>query len=342
MAKRSKTATRKRARGSAARSPTSARRATKSRRVTVPPKQPEEGAGADAGSRAAIPKVPSPLELSAADLKVREAAHKIMDGASDSKRFLGGDLRKLELRYAKTAIDFTAVIGWPARLYIPAGADPKRYWSLGSPPAENLYALDWKSSTGWATASRTSGDLFAWAGSPTVKGAIDITVEAGVGILFPAKHTLSRIGIVPTVAFVGRHEWNVNPPAVVRVTTQAIGSICVGGLRRNPVTGAYESITDLPVGKSPWARRVLFNESHETSGAMALQTFPFGGEVPGNVLVEGGRTYLLAVVAQVSLRVETTRSNGVPVNVTEGTFNTWASLAGNVSKVWLKETVLIH
>ncbi len=118
-----------------------------------------------------------------------------------------------------------------------------------------------------------------------------------------------------------------------------IGSLFVGGFRQNPVTNGFESITN-----SPWRRHQVFNEYHLGHGASMMATVPFsvtGTPSSAEVLVEGGRTYLLSVVAQVVLRVETTRSDGTPMNVTQGTFNTWGSLAGIVREIWLSEKVLI-
>jgi hypothetical protein len=295
------------------------------------------------------PDLASPLVLTAFDQKVREAAHKVMKNPAGSPGSVtaGGVLRGLEVRHIKSVFDLNRKIqiGWPPTLYIPSNADHKAHWPHVPPPEENRYARDWTSSPiGLANASRANGSLFAWAATPTVKGAIDGKAEAGLGILFTPTHTLSRVRIEPELIFTGRYEWSVSPPPVVRVTTLAIGSLFVGGFRLNPVTGAFESLATIGAGASPWRRHEVFNRFTNGHGASMMETLPFslaGKQAAGEVLVEGGRTYLLSVVAQVTLRVETTRSDGTPINVTQGTFNTWGSLTGIVREIWLGETTLI-
>ncbi len=179
--------------------------ATKTRpRAEAPARRPTVGP----------PDLASPLVLSPFDQKVRDAAHKAMENTAGSRGFvtLGGALRTLEIRHIKSLIDLDRKIqiGWPPSLYIPSNADYKKHWPHFPPPASNLYARDWTHKPlGLANASRGDGSLFAWMATPTAKGAIDGKAEAGVGILFTPKHTLSRVRVEPELVFTGRHEWNM-------------------------------------------------------------------------------------------------------------------------------------
>ncbi|MBA2585091.1 MAG: hypothetical protein H0U99_01230 [Chthoniobacterales bacterium] len=177
--------------------------------------------------------------------------------------------------------------------------------------------------------------------SPTVKGAIDGAAEAGLGILFTPKHTLSRVRVEPDLAFTGRHKWGADADPVVSVSTRVIGTIFVGGFELNPVTGGFE-----PIPNFIWRRHLIFDVSNNGQGAGAIVlTPPFqvsGAQVAADVLVQAGHTYLLSIVAQVALRITTTDSAGRPVQVKNGNFDTWGSLAGFVREIWLEETVYIQ
>lgn len=299
-------------------------------------------------TKKAPPALASPVELSALDKKARRAAQLAMKSPPGSRTMdsaIGG-LRTLDLQYARSIFDIhrDVRISWPPSLYIPSGANYQEYWPL-PPPAENRYDRDWTHQPiGGATASRVDGSLFAWAGSPTVRGAIDNKVEAGLGVVYQPQYTLGRLRIEPELIFTARYEWNVNPPPVVRVTTLVIASLLVGGYRQNPATGGFESLATIPTAASPWRRHEVFNHYTIGHGAAMMTATPFtrsGKQAAADVLVERGRTYLLSVVAQLVLRIETTRSDGKPMTVTQGTFNTWGSLAGIVRQIRLRETKLI-
>jgi len=293
--------------------------------------------------RAQVADLPSPLTLTAADRRVAGAVQKIMKERSGSRPFLDGvgKLRDLELRPIRSIIDVyrDVRISWPPFLFIPSEADYKLHWPF-KPPDTNRYALDWTSTPiGVAHASRKDGSLFAWTPSPTVKGAIDGKAEAGLGVLFTPTHTLSRVRVEPELIFTGRHAWSVDVDPVVWVNTRVIASIYVGGYLKNPVTGGFESMPNVP-----WRRHLVFDQANTGSGASAMVTVPFnltGQAASAEVLVESGRTYLLAVVAQLVLRIQTTNSSGQPVTVRNGNFDTWGSLAGIVREIWLDETVFI-
>ena len=292
---------------------------------------------------------PPPLSFpdgSVVDRRVNAAVQRVMGSPSGSPAHTVAlkDLVRLEVRHHKTSISVNERFSlWPPGLYIPLDAKPRDHWPLSAPPAGNRYALDWTSSpVGSATADRRDGSLFAMVATPTVRGAINGKAEAGLGVIFTPTYKLGRVRIEPELNFTGRFRWDLTAPPVVRVTSLMIGSLFVGGYRKNLVTGRFESLADIGAGASPWRRHEVFRHFVVGMGAYGVD-YPFkssGNAASVEVLVEGGFTYLLSVVARAFLRVETTDDGGKPI-VTQGTFNTWVSMAGVVREIWLHETKLI-
>jgi len=293
------------------------------------------------------PSVPSPFEPKAREGRVLKLIERIKTHAPDTRDHMSAieDYRLLTL---KDLISATIQpdrpflrLEWPAFYYIPSDADYKQYYPWKPPPAANRYARDWTNGIGASTAKKGDGSLFAWAMSPTIKGAIDGAAEAGLGILFTPKHTLSRVRVEPDLAFTGRHKWGVDADPVVSVSTRVIGTIFVGGFELNPVTGGFEAVPNFI-----WRRHLIFDVSNNGQGASAIVlTPPFqvsGAQASADVLVQAGHTYLLSIVAQVALRITTTDSAGRPVQVRNGNFDTWGSLSGFVREIWLDETVYIQ
>ena len=291
-----------------------------------------------------MPALDSLLEITAADRRVESGVQQVMGGGGS--RAIDA-AKQIEARALKTRFGPFLDIKrppfqlWPRDLYVPTQSDPRAHWPFGSPGTRNVYALDWTiAAIGWAQASVTDGTLLAVATSPTVSGAVDDKAEAGLGILFTGTHTLSRIRLKPELLLIGRHAWSVNADPVVVVTTRAVGSVYVGAFKQDPVSGGFEAIAN-----SPWRRHQVFNDAHQGLGAsaMVVEQLQLGGDAAATeILVEGGRTYLLAVVAQTTLKIQTTNSSGRPVAVKNGQFDTWGSTSGIVREIWLEETIFVQ
>jgi len=231
-------------------------------------------------------------------------------------------------------------LNWPPGLYIPTGANPADYWGTATPPAANRYALSWTNGIGFATASAVDGSLHAVASSPTVQGAINGTAEAALGVIYTPKHTLVRLRIEPDLNFTGLFQWDVLADPVVWIRTRVIGSVLVGAYQSNPATGGWERILNFT-----WRRHVLFDDAHVGSGMYAVMSAPLqtaGASAGISFNADAGRSYLLSVVAQVGLKIETSNSRGQPVNVTNGKFNTFGSVTGVVRKIWVDQQVLVN
>ena len=258
-------------------------------------------------------------------------------GPPDAQAVRDYKTRILGKFFDQVAFEHSHLFGWPVGLYIPANADAKQWPFLYGDP--HRYSQSWTNGIGWSQADHGDGSLLASAFSPTVAGAIDGKAEAGLGVRYRATDALARIRIQPDLRFTGRFQWNVSPPPTVWTSVRAVASVLVGGFQLDPVTNRWE-----PMTTSPWRRFTVFDRQQSGSGAYAVEVTPFNrsiSKVSGEVLVEGGRTYLLSVVAQVALRITTTDSGGRPVRVTEGTFDSFGSLVGLVPEIWLDNTVYI-
>lgn len=288
------------------------------------------------------PALAAPIDRIAGEDRVSAAIKRVLKYPSDSPDYgkEAAKLRDLTLRPLKDriSVDQTWSLAWPAGLYVPADADRKNWPFVGGEPKR--YALDWViAPISWGTANKGDGSLFAVASSPTAGNAIHGSVDAGIGAIYTAKHSLSRLRVQPELRFTGRHQWSVNADPVVWIQTRVTGTLFVGAWVANAASGAWEEIPNLL-----WGRHVVFDQSNFGSGGGSLITVPFnrsGSQAASDVLVQGGRTYLLAVVAQVAIDVQTTDSGGRPVEVRNGRFDTFGSLAGIVPEIWVDETVFI-
>lgn len=284
-----------------------------------------------------VPSLPSLWDPAPDEAEIADVLARLRD--SDGDAGVVRDFKTKTLKHAFDAVEFehTHLFGWPTGLYIPADADAKAWPYLYGTP--NRYVMSWTNGIGWSQADHRDGSLLAVASSPTVAGAIDGKAEAGLGVLYRATDALARIRIQPDLRFTGRFLWSVAPPPTVWTSVRSVGTIIVGGFQLDPVTNTWGPITT-----SPWRRFPVFDRQMSGSGASALELTPFtrpSTKVSGEVLVEGGRSYLLSVVAQVALRITTTDSAGRPVRVTDGRFDTFGSLVGLVPEIWLDKTVYI-
>lgn len=295
-------------------------------------------------SRRAVlpPALPSPIDRLPADDRIASAIKRTLKYPSESPEYgkEAAKVRDLTLRPLSDRIDLDQKfsLAWPAGFYVPSDADRTNWPYIGGTP--NRYGQDWvNGSIGTGSAHKGDGSLFALASSPTTGHTIHGSVDAGVGAVYTAKHSLSRLSVQPELRLTGRHQWSVNADPVVWIQTRVTGTLFVGAWVANAASGAWEEIPNLL-----WGRHLVFDQSDFGSGASAMVTVPFnrtGTQAATDVLVQGGRNYLLAVVAQVALEVTTTDSAGRPVEVGNGTFDTFGSLAGLVPEIWVDETVFI-
>ncbi len=291
------------------------------------------------------PPLSSPFETAPRPAALKRVLERLCAAEPGTRLFklTAGELRDIVIQGVNDGIAADRVLetNWPPGLFIPAGADPRQHWASDTPPAANRYALSWTNGIGFATASVADGSLHAVAMSPTVQGAIDGKAEAGVGVIYQPNHTLVRLRIDPDLRFTGLYQFDVdarNP--VVLIRTYVLGSVLVGAYQSNPATGGWEHVLNYT-----WRRHVLFEDAHQVSGSEQLVSVPFklSGAAAGHTLnAEAGRSYLLSVVAQVALRIETLDARGRRVNVTSGKFDTFGSVTGVVRQIWVDQQVLVN
>jgi hypothetical protein len=218
------------------------------------------------------------------------------------------------------------LVGWPSSLYIPAGADWKNYWIL--PPSDaNRYALDWTPPGGLSTASRVDGTLFSQlsirANERYVKS------EAGLGVIFTPARTLSVVSLEPQVHCSGQHRWYQMMDEEIEGYTQVKTSL---------ILALWHSIP----GSTPWDLihwkefTVIKTGPNPGSGFGAVTPYQrsFNGkELATPLLVQRARTYLLGVVARVSVW-STLTVKGKPLSVHDGrNFRVWGSITCIVPQI---------
>lgn len=175
--------------------------------------------------------------------------------------------------------------------------------------------------------------MFALASSPTVRGAIDGKVEASVGGVYTAGPATTKLRVESVLDFTGRHRWWVDADPVVWVQTRVTGTLLVGAFVANP-SGGWEAIPGFT-----FRPLTVFDDAQFGQGGGMVYNVPFkrtGAEAFVDIPVVGGKNYLVLVVAQVALRILTTNSHGQPVQVRNGNFDTWGSLAGVVPEIWIE------
>lgn len=287
------------------------------------------------------PALSSPTDRSPVDDRIERAIKRVLKYESGTPEYAEGASKVYDMTMRplkdRVTLDQKFSLSWPGGFYIPSDADQRNWPWIGTP---NRYALEWVNAPiSWGTAHKSDGSLFALASSPTAGHAIHGSVDAGVGALYTAKHSLSRLRVKPELRFTGRHQWSVAADTVVWVQTRVTGTLYVGGFVANAASREWEAIPN-----HTWGRHLVFDQSHSGSGGGSVITVPFdrsGDQAASEVLIQGGRTYLLSVVAQVSIDVRTTDSAGRSVEVRNGRFDTFGSLSGLVPEIWVEETVFI-
>ena len=243
----------------------------------------------------------------------------------------GGDLIN---HLIKIGVRDRISIGWPESLYIPAKADWKKYWIL-PPPAKNLYSQSWAptpSPAGYNTASHNDGTLYCSQRIRTIDKYVQS--EAGVGVLFTPKRTLSVVSLQPQVDCSGETRWFAmyDNPGMVAGTTLVKTSL---------ILAVWHSI---PTGWDliNW-KQFEVTRSGPNSGSGYYPITPYqksftGKDLATPFLVQSNRTYLFGVVARVSVWSTLTDDRGNPLPLIEnGTFRVWGSLACVVPQIEIFE-----
>jgi hypothetical protein len=211
---------------------------------------------------------------------------------------------------------------WPDFMYVP-GKDKNAYQPFfKAAPDSNLYSREWISQQGsTCMASAFEGTLHSYnAGNGTTRDGIE---ESGIGILYTPEDTLSVISFEPTVEYMTTHRIQVDfnsslgnpgpdftPHQQIISNVQVKGSILTAAWEINPIPGVLPDLVPNSV-----RYHELFNGTFSGLGSMALQQTAknlSGKSLASPILVQGGRTYLLGVVARVYVNAVITDDRGRP------------------------------
>lgn len=231
-------------------------------------------------------------------------------------------------------------LAWPSSLYIPAGADWKQFWIV-PPPGDHRYALDWApppSPAGSNEASRGEGTLYCGQRIRTTDRYVQ--AEAGLGVLFTPTRTLSVVSLQPQVHCSGEHRW------FAEFGTEVFSQVRVAGATKVKTSLILAAWQQIP-GSVGWDllhwKQFAVSGNGPNSGLGHGAITPYqrsfsGAELATPFLVEAARTYLLGVVARVSVWSTLTDDRGQPLPLIEdGTFRVWGSLACAVPQIEVVE-----
>jgi hypothetical protein len=106
----------------------------------------------------------------------------------------------------------------------------------------------------------------------------------------------------------------------------------------NPVDGSLDLV-------NPYGLATLYNERFDGQGAIAITPVAanwVGGPATANIMLQGGHTYLIGVVAAVEIHNGWTDNQGRPVaQLPPGsTFTVWCDLSLTVASVSVDPTVV--
>lgn len=223
-------------------------------------------------------------------------------------------------------LDITYVL-WPRSLFIPTDAEWRNFW-FTPPPDQNRYGLEWTSGEP-NTASRRDGRC--WAYQVLRPNQRKASAYAGVGVFYTPTMSLGVVSLQPQVRCQGTLRWFLNTlpelPMAGHVRIRSELQLAIWHV----IPGGFDLVDWRRVNVSE--RRI--DQSHGNELAAYSRSFQ-GSDVATSFLVQGGRRYLLGVVAQVSLSSTLTTNSGEPLpaaSVGADRFRLWADLGATVSQI---------
>ncbi len=227
-------------------------------------------------------------------------------------------------------------LAWPDSLYIPSGADWKNYWFL-PPPADHLFALAWKSSSGFAVSSKETGSLYSFAQIMTNQNYT--YTDAVVGIIYNPVHTYGVVSVQPVIDCAGTDRWYVLindskipvPPVLSPSgSTSASSSIIIAAWEMIPGPTGWDYLDN----KISPVHNFGPNSGLGEYAPMTYQHSFKNGELAAEFVVEKFKTYLFGIVARVSVSSGLKDGRGKPLPlINDGTFRVWSDLSCRVSEI---------
>jgi len=224
---------------------------------------------------------------------------------------------------------------WPSDLFIPGGAKWQDYWFHPDSPGHR-YIEQWTTpgSPDWANLENGAEWAYASVG-PTQP--LNHT-EAGVGFLFTPSATLATYVVAPTVSLLGTFRWNIATTAPAGGLITELAGVYTAAWEVSPVDGSLSLV-------EPYGFATLFNEPFRNQGTIPSTDVAAnwsGGPAALNVMLQGGRTYLISVIAAAEVRNGWTNNEGGPVGTLPdpSTWTVWCQLYCTVSQVTVDPHVI--
>ena len=238
---------------------------------------------------------------------------------------------KAHERLISEMLDDFPIFFWPQDLYIPGNADYKNYWFWPCPDS-NRYNQQWISGNDVNQASAADGHV--WAYTAINQYIPHAHSEAGIGFLFSPSTTLAVYQVRPSLAVIGTHRWSIATNYYGGGWIYEWGVIYIAAWNVSPVDGSLELV-------QPFGVTTVFNESWLNQGTEPITNVvpPWSpGSLSTNLLLEGGKTYLIGVIAA----VDVTNTWNVPQGQwPDGSdWRTWCTLDLTVPKIQIDATTI--
>jgi hypothetical protein len=267
------------------------------------------------------------------------AWNEVLDRYSD-RALPGGSQRVLDFTLqnrlvSELGLNVPRLWAWPKDLFIPGGAAWQNYWFFPDTPGHR-YVTQWTTpeSPDWAYSE--TGEEWAYASVGPTQPVMH--TEAGVGFYFTPSATLATYVVAPTVSLLGTYRWNIG--GVVDAggdITEWVG-VYAAAWEVSPVDGSNSLV-------QPYGLATLFNEFQHDQGTIPITPVTAnwsGGPAALNVMLQGGRTYLISVIAAADVRNDWTNNKGGPVGTLpdQSTWAVWCQLYCTVSQVTVDPNVI--
>jgi hypothetical protein len=196
---------------------------------------------------------------------------------------------------AKARISEFPALRWPSDLYIPANADYKNYWFIPCPESHR-YGRQWIiPGDGPNQASEADGHV--WAYTALNQYTPHAHSEAGVGFVFAPTATLAVYQVQPTLSALGTYRWSISTSFYGGGWIYEWGAIYIAAWNISPVDGSLDLVM-------PFGLTTVFNDSFLNQGTQAITNVVPAwspGPISTNLLLEGGKSYLIGVIAAVDI-----------------------------------------
>lgn len=220
---------------------------------------------------------------------------------------------------------------WPPDLYIPGDADYRNYWPWPC-PASHRYGRQWIIGNDVNQASAAQGHV--WAYTAINQYLAHDHSEAGVGFVFTPDATLAVYRVTPSISAIGTHRWSIETNYYGGGWIYELGVIYIAAWNISPVDGSLELV-------KPYGVTTVFNQSWLNQGAEPITTVipPWSpGTQSTNLLLEGGKSYLIGVIAA----VDVTNTWNVPQGQwpSGSDWRTWCTLELSVPQINIDATTV--